>query len=208
MFGIINFEAFLIAGIILNITPGTDTMYILSRSISQGKKAGILSALGIATGAVFHVIIATLGLSVLLAKSSVAFEIVKFTGALYLIFLGVKTLLHKDTEGFKLENTKISYRKIYFSGIMTNILNPKVALFFIAFLPQFINPEFTQNALPFLILGATFLTTGTIWCLLLALFAAKISNKIRNNYVIKKWLDKTTGGVFIALGIKLALLKR
>ena len=119
MFGIINFEAFLIAGIILNITPGTDTMYILSRSISQGKKAGILSALGIATGAVFHVIIATLGLSVLLAKSSVAFEIVKITGALYLIFLGIKTLLNKNTEGFELDTIKTSYRKIYFSGIMT-----------------------------------------------------------------------------------------
>lgn len=208
MFGIINFETFLIAGIILNITPGTDTMYILSRSISQGKKAGILSALGITTGAVFHVLFATLGLSILLTKSAIAFEIVKLLGALYLIFLGIKTILKKSTDSFELETKKMNYNKIYLSGIMTNILNPKVALFFISFLPQFINPEFAESAFPFLILGITFLTTGTIWCLFLAFFASKISHRIRKNYIIKKWLDKITGSIFIALGIKLALTKK
>lgn len=208
MFGIINFGTFLIAAIILNITPGTDTMYILSRSISQGKKAGVLSALGITTGAIFHVVFATLGLSIILSKSAMAFEIVKLLGAIYLIFLGLKTILKKSSNNFELENKQISYRKIYLSGILTNVLNPKVALFFIAFLPQFINPEYTKSSLPFLILGITFLTTGTIWCLFLALFASKLSHKIRENYVIKKWLDKITGSIFIALGIKLALSKK
>lgn len=208
MFGIVNFETFLIAAIILNITPGTDTMYILSRSISQGKKAGIVSVLGITSGAIFHILLATLGLSIILAKSALVFEIIKLTGAIYLIYLGLKIILKKSSGDFELENQKMNYSKIYTSGIMTNILNPKVALFFIAFLPQFIDPNYVENALPFLLLGVTFLTTGTIWCLFLALFASKLSNKIRRNYAVKKWLDKITGSVFIALGIKLALSKK
>jgi len=195
---------------ILNLTPGSDTMYILSRSISQGKKAGILSALGIATGALAHCIFAALGLSIILAKSALAFEIVKYAGAAYLIYLGIKMLLSKSNEKFELDekSEKPNYRKIYLSGIFTNILNPKVALFFLAFLPQFINPNYAQNSLPFLLLGLTFVTTGTIWCLLLAIFSSKLSNSIRANYKIKKWLDKITGGIFIALGIKLALTKK
>lgn len=210
MFGIINFEAFLLAGIILNLTPGSDTMYILGRSISQGKKAGILSALGIATGALVHCLFATLGLSIILAKSALAFEIVKYVGAAYLIFLGVKMLISKSNGEFDLkkENKQVNYRKIYISGIFTNVLNPKVALFFLAFLPQFINPEHAQNFMPFLILGLTFVFTGTIWCLILAIFSSKLSDKIRQNYKIKKWLDKITGGIFVALGIKLALTKK
>ncbi|WP_282116977.1 LysE family translocator [Cellulophaga baltica] len=210
MFGIINFEAFLLAGLLMNITPGADSMYILGRSIAQGKKAGILSALGISTGAIFHIIFATLGLSILLAKSAAAFEIVKYLGAAYLIFLGLKTIFKRADEKFELgnETKRVNYRKIYFSGVLTNILNPKVALFFLAFLPQFIDPEYVQSSLPFLILGFTFLLTGTIWCLILALFASKLSHRIRKNYKIKMWLDKVTGGIFVALGIKLALLKK
>lgn len=210
MFGITNFEAFILAGIILNLTPGADTMYILGRSISQGKKAGTLSALGIATGALIHCVFAALGLSVILAKSALAFEIVKYVGAAYLIYLGIKMLITKKDENFELKenNKQINYRKVYFSGILTNVLNPKVALFFLAFLPQFINPKYSQSFLPFLILGLTFVTTGTIWCLTLAMFSSKLSNTIRKNYKIKKWLDKTTGGIFIALGIKLALTKK
>lgn len=209
MFGIINFETFLIAGIILNITPGADTMYILGRSIAQGKKAGILSALGITTGALFHVIFATLGLSIILAKSALAFQVVKYLGAIYLIYLGLKSLFSKSSGGFNLatENEVINFKKVYLSGILTNILNPKVALFFLAFLPQFINPTYQNTSLSFLILGTTFLATGTFWCLLLAVFSSKLSSKIRKNYKFKVWLDKITGGIFIALGIKLALSK-
>ena len=210
MFGIINFEAFLIAGLIMNLTPGADTMYIVGKSITQGKKAGILSALGISTGAIFHVIFATLGLTIVLAKSATAFEIVKYLGAAYLIFLGLKTIFKKANRKFELnnENEVVNYRKIYFSGVITNILNPKVALFFLAFLPQFIDPNYVQSSLPFLTLGITFLLTGTIWCLILALFASKLSDRIRKNYKIIMWLDKITGGIFVALGIKLALMKK
>ena len=210
MFGIINFEAFLIAGLILNLTPGVDTMYILGRSISQGKKAGVLSALGISTGGFIHCIFAALGLSVVLAKSAIAFMVVKYLGAAYLLYLGIKILISQSQTEFELKKTeeKIDYKKIYASGILTNILNPKVALFFLAFLPQFINPEYAQSPIPFLLLGCIFLTTGTIWCLILALFASRLSTQIKKNYKVKSWLDKTTGGIFIALGIQLALSKK
>ena len=210
MFGILNFETFLITGLIMNLTPGADTMYILGRSIAQGKKAGILSALGISTGAIFHIIFAILGLSIILAKSATAFDIVKYLGAGYLIFLGLKTIFKKSDGKFELSNKNevVNYRKIYLSGVLTNILNPKVALFFLAFLPQFIDPNYVQSSLSFLILGITFLLTGTIWCLVLALFASKLSDQIRKNYKIKMWLDKITGGIFVALGIKLALMNK
>ncbi|MEO6903408.1 MAG: LysE family translocator [Bacteroidia bacterium] len=211
MFGITNFETFLIAGILLNLTPGADTIYILGRSISQGKKAGILSALGISTGSLFHCTIAACGLSIIIAKSAVAFSTIKYLGAAYLIYMGVKALLTKSRNEFEieqLEKNKMSNRKIFVSGILTNILNPKVALFFLAFLPQFIDSNYTTSSLPFIILGLTFIFTGTLWCLALALFSAKLSNRIRRNYKIKIWLDKITGGLFIALGIKLALAKK
>jgi len=211
MFGIINFEIFLVSGILLNITPGADTMYILGRSISQGKKSGVLSAIGIASGALVHCLFATLGLSLLLAQSAFAFSLIKYLGAAYLVYLGVKTILSKPSEEMSLEMRKsddINYKKVYLSGILTNVLNPKVALFFLAFLPQFIDSGYVNNSLPFIILGLTFVLTGTIWCLILALFSAKLSDRIRNNYKIKTWLDRCTGIVFIILGIKLALSQK
>ena len=211
MFGISNFETFLMAALILNITPGADTMYILGRSISQGKKAGILSALGISTGSLIHCIVAAFGLSVIIATSAIAFSVIKYLGAGYLIVLGVKALIKKSKKEFEIEKTnpkKTSNWNIFISGILTNILNPKVALFFIAFLPQFISANNTTNALPFIVLGLTFIATGTIWCLALAWFSAKLSSKIRKNYKIKTSLDKIRGGIFIALGVKLALLEK
>ncbi len=210
MFGIVNYGTFLISGILLNLTPGTDTMYILGRSISQGKKAGIVSVLGISTGIVFHIILATLGLSVILAKSDLAFKIVKYIGAMYLVFLGIQNIVKKKDGTFELKNHKeeFNYKKIYISGILTNLLNPKVGLFFLAFLPQFIDPNYAESFLPFLILGATFLTTSTTWCMILSIFASKISDGFRKNYKIKKWLDTATGALFIGLGIKLALAKK
>ena len=210
MFGIINFEAFLIAGILLNLTPGSDTMYILGRSISQGKKAGLFSALGISSGALIHTIFAALGLSMILTQSATAFNIVKYLGAIYLIYLGIKAITSIENRGFELKDDikLISNRRIYLSGILTNVLNPKVALFFLAFLPQFIDPNYANSTISFIILGLAFVTTGTIWCLILALFSAKLTSRIKENYKLKGWLDKFTGVVFIFLGIRLALQKK
>lgn len=209
MFGIINFGAFVLSGILVNVAPGADTMFILGRSISQGKKSGIYSALGILGGALIHCIMAAFGLSILLAKSALAFSIVKYLGAAYLLFLGLKLLFSKGAALEEVNNHEKteSLRKVFWSGVLTDLLNPKVALFFLAFLPQFINPAYAENAIPFLILGFTFLFTGSIWCIGVAVFAAKLSEKFRENPKIKYWLDKSTGGLFLILGAKLALSK-
>lgn len=210
MFGIINFEAFILAGILLILTPGTDTMYILGRSISQGKKAGLMSALGISTGVLVHCIFATLGLSIILAKSALAFEVVKYLGAGYLLFLGVKSLLRRSNMPQEWDNANggQSYRKIYVSGVLTNVLNPKVALFFLAFIPQFVSPGYSQSSLSFSILGFVFFIMGTTWCVLLAFFASRLSKGIRSNIRFKVWLDKITGVMFVALGLKLAFSRK
>jgi threonine/homoserine/homoserine lactone efflux protein len=206
-FGIINFPAFLLAGILLNLTPGTDTMYILARSLALGRKAGILSALGISTGAVVHTLAAACGLSVILANSATAFFLVKYSGACYLVYLGVRSfktetmlVVPQDTG-----EERVGYRGIYLSGVLTNILNPKVALFFLAFLPQFIVADHKHSMVSFLILGITFITTGTIWCFCLAIFSSLITGRILKKKGCLSLLHKLSGGIFIGLGIKLAI---
>jgi RhtB (resistance to homoserine/threonine) family protein len=209
MFGIINFGAFVLAGILLAITPGSDTMFILGNSISNGKKAGILSALGINTGSLFHTAFAAFGLSILLSESVMAFNIVKYLGAAYLIYLGIKSILNKQTvPKDEFNKTAKSNKKIYMSGILTNILNPKVALFYLAFLPQFIDPNYSNHYFSFLVLGLSFTMIGTIWCLILAIYSSKFSMKLRENKRFNIWLHKLTGLVFISLGIKLALSRK
>lgn len=210
-FGIINFYTFLVAGILLNLTPGSDTMYILARSVSQGRKAGILSALGISTGAVFHTVCAACGLSVILMSSATAFYCIKLLGGLYLIYLGITALIETSKgEKMKGESTEgeKTAREIYLSGVITNVLNPKVALFFLAFLPQFIDPNTRNSVLSFLILGATFITTGTIWCICLALFSSLLTRKMKGGSMGSTLLKRCSGCVFLFLGVKLALSER
>lgn len=212
MFGIENYLGFVLAAILLNLTPGSDSMYIITRSISQGQTAGVYSVLGIISGILVHTLLAALGLSVLLANSPTAFMIVKYIGASYLCYLGVKMLMSKQQpligaslqENGKLSSAKtLDYWQIYKQGVLTNTFNPKVALFFLAFFPQFINPNYANNMVSFIILGLTFAVTGFIWCLCLALLASKFSEKLRENPAIESILNKISGVVFIGLGIKL-----
>lgn len=212
MFGIENYLGFVMAAILLNLTPGSDSMYIITRSISQGQTAGFYSVLGIISGILIHTLLAALGLSVLLANSPTAFMIVKYIGASYLCYLGVKMLMSKQQpligaslqENGKPSSAKtLDYWQIYKQGVLTNTFNPKVALFFLAFFPQFINPNYANSTLSFLLLGLTFAVTGFIWCLCLALLASKFSEKLRENPAIESILNKISGVVFIGLGIKL-----
>lgn len=211
MTGIIHFETFLIAGILLNLTPGNDTIFILSRSIALGRQAGIMSVLGISTGCLIHTTLAALGLSIIVAKSIIAFNIIKFAGAAYLIYIGYKMLTDRsqlNTEADIPAARKPDLKKIYRDAVITNVLNPKVALFFIAFLPQFIDLAFKNTILPFMLLGFSFTVTGTIWCLILAGFASIISNKLKRNKKLSFYINKTCGAVLIVLGIKVAFTGR
>ena len=208
MFGIHDFGLFLAAGILLNLTPGPDTAYILGRSIAQGREAGIASALGICVGSIFHSCAAALGLSAILATSAVAFAAIKLLGGAYLIFFGIKMLLDRRRQlslpsNFRRRTTIAAFRQ----GVLTNVLNPKVALFFLAFLPQFIDPASNMKVFAFLMLGLTFVTTGTIWCLILAWFASAFSERLRTNETIGQWLNRAAGALFVFLGARLATAK-
>ena len=208
MFGIHNFTLFLVAGIVLNLTPGPDTAYILGRSIAQGRDAGVASALGIGVGSILHTCAAALGLSAILATSAFAFGAIKLLGGAYLIFLGIKMLLDRGKHlslqsDFRRRTTLAAFRQ----GIFTNMLNPKVALFFLAFLPQFIDPLSTTKVMAFVALGLTFVTTGTIWCLILAWFASAWSDRLRQSRVLQQSLSRAAGALFVVLGLRVAAAK-
>ena len=210
MTGIVHFDTFLLAGILLNLTPGNDTIFILTKSIAQGRKAGIMSALGIATGSLIHTTLAALGFSVIIAKSIWVFTIIKYAGAAYLLYLGFNMVVQRSTFEAKITSSfsSIHLNKIYRDAVLTNVLNPKVAMFFIAFLPQFIDPLYTNSFVPFMLLGITFTTTGTIWCLVLANFSAYLFVKLRSHSKFSAYLSKVCGAVLIGLGIKIALANR
>jgi threonine/homoserine/homoserine lactone efflux protein len=208
MFGIHHFGLFLASGILLNLTPGPDTAYILGRSMAQGRAAGVASAFGIGVGSVFHTCAAALGLSAILAASAWAFTAIKFTGGAYLIFLGIRMLLKRQPElslpsNFRRSTATAAFRQ----GVLTNVLNPKVALFFLAFLPQFIDQASPAKIPAFLVLGLTFVTTGTIWCLVLAWFASVVGKGLRSDSTVADLLNRGVGSLFIFLGARLAIAR-
>jgi threonine/homoserine/homoserine lactone efflux protein len=204
MFGIQHFLLFLSAGILLNITPGPDTAFILARTMAGGRRAGIASSLGISVGILCHTCAAAVGLSAFLATSAWAFMVVKYLGACYLVYLGVKTLWQKHGPLTVGRAKPMSFGAAFRQGIITNVLNPKVALFFLAFLPQFIDPAATAKVPAFLLLGLTFVTTGTAWCLILVWFAGAITRRLREDERFSAWLQRAVGGFFVALGVRLA----
>lgn len=209
MLGTQNISLFIASGILLNIMPGPDTLYIVGRSISQGRKAGMLSVLGISSGCLVHTLAAAFGLSAILAASASAFIVVKFAGAAYLAYLGVRMLLDRTTASagpasrFPPQSSWVIYRQ----GVLTNVLNPKVALFFLSFLPQFVDPSSNAKIGAFLFLGAVFIFNGTIWCLIVAWFAAMISHGLREHSSAGSIIKRATGALFVGLGLKLAVGK-
>jgi threonine/homoserine/homoserine lactone efflux protein len=167
-------------------------------------RAGVAAAIGIALGTAFHTIAAALGLSAILATSPLAFSIVKLLGAAYLIFLGLKLIISRPAGGVTPLTAPGTPRAVLRQGVVTNVLNPKVALFFLAFLPQFIDPAGGSRVLAFLALGATFITTGFLWCLVLAAAAARLQAFLRRNPGFRLVVDRVVGSLFVALGARLA----
>lgn len=197
---------FIVAGWLLNLTPGPDVLYIVSNSLRGGVRAGMVAALGIFAGCFVHVAIATLGLGALLAASAMAFTVVKFIGAAYLLWMGVR-LLRATAPSWTPEAAPAEpdLGRVFRRGFLTNVLNPKVALFFLAFLPQFIAPDASHKTLAFLALGVLFsfnalpVTLGYAW------LAAWAANRVQLVRRAMHWLDRAAGVLFIGFGLKLAL---
>jgi threonine/homoserine/homoserine lactone efflux protein len=208
VFGTQNLALFVVSGILLNLTPGQDTFYILGRSLAQGRRAGIFSVLGIISGCVVHTFAAAFGLSAILASSASAFFVVKAIGAAYLVYLGVAMLLDRSANPVETAGlTRDGSWAIYRAGFLTNALNPKVALFFMAFLPQFVDPAAGSKIGAFLFLGAVFIFNGTIYCLILAWAASAMSRRFRENPSAIVLVKRAAGAMFVGLGVRLAVSK-
>jgi threonine/homoserine/homoserine lactone efflux protein len=209
MLGIHDYWLFVLTGVLLNLTPGQDTFFILGTSLGRGRRAGIAAALGIAVGSIVHTLAAALGLSAILATSATAFTIVKLLGAAYLIFIGLRALLSRSLLPTGMVGSDVpATRSAFVQGIFTNLLNPKVALFFLAFLPQFISTGSDRKLEAFLVLGATFITTGLSWCLVLAVATAGLRDTLAARPRVGTALSRVAGAMFVALGLRLALQKQ
>jgi threonine/homoserine/homoserine lactone efflux protein len=211
LLGIHDLGLFVVSGLLLNIMPGPDSLLIMTRSATQGWRAGSAAALGIGTGTFVHIFAAALGLSAILATSAAAFTVVKLLGAAYILYLAIGMLLSKRRAADAATPPALAplpLRRIYAQGILTNVLNPKVALFFLAFVPQFIDTHAPHKALAFIVLGAIFNINGMLWCHALALFTAQARARLKPNPAVTQWLNRATGGLFVWLGVKLALAKQ
>ncbi|MEH6437110.1 LysE family translocator [Massilia sp. DD77] len=210
MFGIQDLGVFIVAGLMLNIMPGPDSLLIMTRSASQGWKAGSAAALGIGAGTFVHILAAALGLSAVLATSATAFTVVKLLGAAYILYMAIGLLRSKpeQTAAAAPVLPALPFRTIFAQGFLTNVLNPKVALFFLAFVPQFISADAPSKAIAFIVLGCIFNINGMLWCHALALFTAQASARLKPPAAVTLWLNRATGGLFIWLGVKLALSKQ
>ncbi|MET4067760.1 threonine/homoserine/homoserine lactone efflux protein [Bradyrhizobium sp. S3.2.6] len=208
MLGIHEIWLFVLSGVLLNVMPGPDSVYVIGRSMQMGWRGGAAAAFGISCGCLFHVAGAAIGLSALLMASSTAFSILKLVGAAYLVLTGLLMLWSRPAlVAVKDEAERSSLRRVFLQGVLTNALNPKVALFFLAFLPQFVAADSAHKPLAFLTLGLIFICTGTLWCLVLAAFAAKAARRLRQSEGVIAWVNRTLGGLFIYLGIRVAMLE-
>ena len=207
--GIHELWLFVLSGFLLNVTPGPDTAYIVGRSIQLGLRGGAAAAIGIGCGCLVHVLGATIGLSALLMASSAAFTALKWGGAAYLLFTGLRMLLSRQSPMAEsaVAGGGVTLRRVFWQGALTNALNPKVALFVLAFLPQFVDPGSERKTTAFLLLGAIFIVNGTLWCLAVAAFAARAAGCIRKSSGAVAWINRALGGVFVYLGFRVAMLE-
>lgn len=206
--GISNFGLFVVSVLLLNATPGPDAAYIVGRSIAQGRSAGIVSALGISAGCCVHAVASALGLGAILAASASAFMFIKIAGGIYLIYLGVRMMLARHgTRSTESVQDLRSLRTVFWQATLTNVLNPKVILFFLAFIPQFVRTDAPQKTASFLLLGVAFAAISLIWNSGTALLAGTVARRAGRSPQIRVWLERTVGVAFIGLGARLAFSK-
>jgi len=206
--GIQHYEAFLLAGIALNLTPGLDTFYILTRSGREGHAAGMAAALGINAGCIVHTLAAVLGISAILITSALAFSVLKYLGAAYLVWIGLRMLLSRTTERQSAEMRGHGPGAAFRQGMLTNVLNPKVALFFLAFLPQFVCLRAAHPQLGLMLLSLSFIGTGLAWSTVLALMGGRIHRLLTAKPQLGQWMDRLCSIVLLGFGVKLALQQR
>ncbi|GME43157.1 MULTISPECIES: LysE family translocator [Pantoea] len=214
MLDIVHFPLFVASVVLLCITPGPDLAYIIGQSMVRGRRAGILSATGVALGSCTHAIASALGLTALIAASPLLFTVIKYIGAAYLIYLGAKMMLstfgvNKDRPLDVQSNmAEVETRRLMLRGFITSITNPKVLLFFIAFFPQFVVIEGDHHAISFLVLGMVYALIGVMIDVLFAILAGGAAGAVAKNQTLQKMLDRVVGATFIGLGIRLALTRR
>jgi threonine/homoserine/homoserine lactone efflux protein len=202
-----SFLLFLAAGLALNFTPGPDMLYVAARGASEGRPAGVASALGIGAGTLVHITLVALGLAALLRAVPVAYLVVRVGGAAYLIYLGVRAIRSRGT--LVLQRVEPApLRMVFRQGVITNVLNPKVALFFLAFLPQFVDPSRGNPVVQIVVLGLVFDVTGTLVNLGVAVGASRAASRLRGASRARDILQKVTGALFIGLGLRLAFGSR
>ena len=200
-----HFGLFVVAAIVLNAMPGPGVLYIVTRTIDQGRRAGLLSVVGVAVGALIHSSAAAFGLSALLLSSSIAFETVKYLGAAYLIFLGVQKFVKREGPEKALERANASPLRVFYQGVLANTLNPKTALFFFAFLPQFANVSRGSVALQIIFLGLTFTVLGMCSDSSWALLASVVGKKLKQSSAFVRRERYVAGSVYLGLGLATAL---
>ena len=209
MFGIHDLTLFIVACVLLAVTPGPDSTLVFTQSLRHGVRGGLVASFGVITGCLVHVTAASVGLSALLAASASAFNVVKWAGAAYLAYIGLRTILTAGRAlGGAAPPETLRTSSVFWTGFLTNVLNPKVAVFFLAFLPQFVSVDATYAPLGFAVLGLIFIVVGFIWLVALAFVAARSAAALGGRGQIKVWLERALGAAFIALAAKLALAER
>lgn len=204
-----HFVLFALAALMLNITPGNDMLFVITRSLSYGTKAGIFAALGIGVGCFVHIFASVVGLSLIIRQSEFLFNLIRYAGAAYLIYIGIKSFLEKPSTMLvnQTQQKKDSSVKTLRQGAITNVLNPKVSLFFLAFLPQFIDNEAENTSMQILFLGLWFNASGTLVNVLIAILFSKIVARLNKFQQFWKWQSKVSGAVLVGLGLQIALKK-
>ena len=208
MAGGANLAFFVAAALVLIVTPGPDMLYVIGRGITQGRVAALVASCGISLGLSTHVLLAAFGLSVLLQKSATAFLLVRYAGAAYLVYLGVRVLLSNERFVAPTEGPRVRLAVAFRQGLFSNLLNPKAALFVQAFLPQFVQPVRGHAAVQVLLLGLLLVVMGLAFHIVVACGAGQIGNWLHHRPRITRWLQRLTGCVFVAIGVRLALPER
>jgi len=200
--------SFLGIAVVLTLMPGPDNLFILAQSIAKGKTAGISTSLGLCTGLIVHITAATIGITAIIYQSALAFTVVKYAGAAYLLYLAYKSFREKGTDFTLSAKPSLNYQALYKKGVIMNLLNPKVSLFFLAFLPQFINHETGHASMQMLVYGIIFLLQTVVLFTLISIFAGKVGDFLRKSPAISRKINVIQGSLLTLIGLKIALAQK